>query len=199
MLTDDSLVSLYQTGDNNAFDQLLARYQDKVFQYILIMLNADQDAANDAFQDTFVRAITAIKEQRYQANGQFQAWIMRIARNIVLDSFRSKKTQRFVRQEHLNTAIDTPHDVLRETTYSESNAEIILMQQQSRADIRTLIDRLPEQQREVITLRYYQDLSFKEIAQLTGTSINTSLGRMRYAIINLRRMVQRREDFYIVG
>ncbi len=198
MLTDDQLVGLYKEGDNKAFDVLLERNQDRIFQYIYIMSNGDENAANDAFQDTFVRAIVAIREGRYQANGQFCAWLMRIARNIVLDAVRSRRTHRTIRQEITNEDGSMVGDILNDASLSEPDAEMQIVFSQSLDDVRMMIDLLPEAQREVVVMRFYQELSFKEIAELTNVSINTALGRMRYAMINLKRMAQRR-NLYLVG
>ncbi len=198
MLTDDQLVGLYQEGDNKAFDILLERNQERIFQYIFIMCNSDENAANDAFQDTFVRAIVAIREGRYHANGQFNAWLMRIARNIVLDNVRSNKTHRTIRQEITNESGELVGDILNNASLSEPDAEMQIVFSQSLDDIRMMIDLLPDTQREVVVLRYYQELSFKEIAELTNVSINTALGRMRYAMINLKRMAKHR-NLYLVG
>ncbi len=198
MLTDDQLVSLYQEGDNKAFDVLLERNQERIFQYIYIMSNGDENAANDAFQDTFVRAIVAIREGRYQANGQFGAWLMRIARNIVLDAVRSRKTHRTIRQEITNEDGSMVGDILNDASLSEPDVEMQIVFSQSLDDVRMMIDLLPEAQREVVVMRFYQELSFKEIAELTNVSINTALGRMRYAMINLKRMAHRR-NLYLVG
>ncbi len=198
MLTDDQLVALYQEGDNKAFDILLGRNQERIFQYIFIMCNSDENAANDAFQDTFVRAIVAIREGRYHANGQFSAWLMRIARNIVLDAVRSRKTHRTVRQEIINDDGSPAGDILNDASLSEPDTEMKIVFSQSLDDVKMMIELLPEAQREVVVLRYYQELSFKEIAELTNVSINTALGRMRYAMINLKRMAKHR-NLYLVG
>ncbi len=197
-LTDDELVGMYQKGDNSAFDVLLARSQERVFQYIYLMTNNDEDAANDAFQDAYVHAIVALREGRYQPTGQFQAWIMRIARNTVLDRHRSKRNRNTVRMEMVSEDSNQKMDLLNDASLSEPNAEMQMVFDQSLEDVRMMIDLLPDNQREVVILRFYEEMSFKEIAALTNVSINTALGRMRYALINLRRMAQHR-TLYLVS
>lgn len=198
MLADDVLVSLYREGDNEAFDTLLARYQTCVFTYILKLTSNDEDAANDVFQDTFVHAIMAIREGRYVASNQMQAWLMRIARNLVLDRMRSSRVRKHVNHEVVDAQGNVVRDFLDSYQLSECTVETQLMNQQSCSLVRALVDRLPDVQREVVEMRFYEELSFKEIAMLTGVSINTALGRMRYAMLNLKRMAQH-TDLHWVG
>ncbi len=197
-LTDDQLVGLYQEGDNSAFDELLARSQTRVFNYIYLMTNQNEDDANDAFQDTYVHAIMALREGRYQSNGQFQAWLLRIARNIVLDRCRSSRNRNTVRMESSDSNGNPKQDLLNDASLSEPNVEMQMVFDQSLDDVRMMIDLLPDSQREVIILRFYEEMSFKDIAALTNVSINTALGRMRYALINLRRMAKNR-TLYLVS
>lgn len=196
-LTDDQLVALYQEGEYKAFDELLARCQDRVYQYLYFMLN-DEDAANDAFQDTFVRAIMALREGRYRQNGQFRSWLLRVARNLVIDKFRGDKARRTTPLEMEDAQGETVVDVLNTAAYSEPDVEMATVLTESAEDVKMMINRLPEEQREVIIMRFYQELSFKEIADLTDVSINTALGRMRYALINLRRMAAHRNLYLAV-
>lgn len=182
-LTDEQLVAAYAKGDNNAFDTLLLRHKAKLFNYIVSMVK-DGDLADDIFQETFVKAITTIKQGRYNDQGKFSAWLCRIARNLVIDSFRQEKSECAV------SADGGSYDILNRAELSEGTIEDQLIGLQIESDIRALIDNLPEVQREVLTMRFYRVLSFKEIAELTGVSINTALGRMRYAILNLRRMAK---------
>ncbi len=196
MLSDEQLVSMYKEGNNEAFDALLAHNQARVFQYISFMVGGNADVANDVFQDTFVKAIIAIREGHYQESGQFGAWLQRIARNIILDNQRSKRTCRTVNNELVDKDGDIRGDLLDNQALSEPNAETRLVVSQSLSDVRMMVDRLPETQREVVVLRFFQEMSFKEIADFTNVSINTALGRMRYALINLRRMAERR-DLYL--
>ena len=195
--TDDELVALYQDGDYKAFDELLARSQDRVYQYLYFMLN-NEDAANDAFQDTFVRAIMALREGRYKQNGQFLPWLLRVARNLVIDRFRGQRTRRTTPLEIEDAQGESTIDVLNTAAYSEPDVEMATVLSESAEDVKMMINRLPEEQREVVIMRYYQELSFKEIADLTDVSINTALGRMRYALINLRRMASHRNLYLAV-
>ncbi len=195
--TDDELVALYQDGDYKAFDELLARSQDRVYQYLYFMLN-NEDAANDAFQDTFVRAIMALREGRYKQNGQFLPWLLRVARNLVIDRFRGQRTRRTTPLEIEDAQGESTIDVLNTAAYSEPDVEMATVLSESADDVKMMINRLPEEQREVVIMRYYQELSFKEIADLTDVSINTALGRMRYALTNLRRMAAHRNLYLAV-
>lgn len=196
-LTDDQLVALYQEGEYKAFDELLARSQDRVYQYLYFMLN-DEDAANDAFQDTFVRAIMALREGRYRQNGQFLPWLLRVARNLVIDRFRGDKAHRTTPLEMEDAQGESTINVLNTAAYSEPDVEMATILTESAEDVKMMINRLPEEQREVVIMRFYQEQSFKEIADLTDVSINTALGRMRYALINLRRMAAHRNLYLAV-
>lgn len=179
--TDDQLVASYASGNNEAFDALLQRHQSRVYNYIYQMVR-EKNLAEDIFQETFVKAITTIRQGRYSENGKFSAWISRIARNLVIDYFRQEKTEAAVSSD------DENFDVLNRKELSEETIEDIMIDDQIRADIRRLIRHLPKSQRQVLVMRYYRNLSFKEIAEATGVSINTALGRMRYAILNMRRI-----------
>lgn len=178
--TDDQLVAAYAKGNNGAFDALLQRYQSRVYNYIYQMVK-DRTLTEDIFQETFVKAITNIRQGRYAETGKFAAWINRIARNLVIDYFRQEKAEASVSSD------DENFDVLNRKELSEDTIEDLMVDNQIRADIRRLIRHLPKAQRQVLVMRYYRNLSFKEIAEATGVSINTALGRMRYAILNLRR------------
>ncbi|MBO4611807.1 MAG: sigma-70 family RNA polymerase sigma factor [Bacteroidaceae bacterium] len=195
--TDETLVRMYEEGDFQAFDVLLARHQDKVFGYIQSMVS-DTDLANDVFQDTFVKVIMAIRNGHYAESGQFSSWLMRIARNQVLDRFRSQRNpnRNVISHELVDGEGDLVADLFNDSSLCEPNIESKMLVEQSHDDVRMMIERLPEAQREVVNMRYFRDMSFKEIAEATGVSINTSLGRMRYAMINLRRMASHR-DLYL--
>ncbi len=197
-LSNDQLVALYQKGEHEAFDELLARSQERVFQYLFMMLKGNEDAANDAFQDTYVHAIMALREGRYQANGQFLPWLLRVARNLVIDGFRGQRTRRTSSLEIIDEEGNAKGNILDNAALCGPDAEMEMVFGESLDDVTMMVDRLPEAQREVVVLRFYQELSFKEIAELTGVSINTALGRMRYAMINLRRMASHR-NLYLVG
>lgn len=185
-LTDEQLVRAYAEGSNDAFDTLLRRHQDRIYNYILRIVKND-DVANDIFQETFVKAIQTIRLGRYTENGKFPAWISRIAHNLIIDYYRQEKS------ENHQSADLTEIDVLNRKELCEATIEDVIISNQIRDDVKYLIKELPELQREVLMMRYYQGLSFKEIAEITGVSINTALGRMRYAILNLRRIAQEKD------
>lgn len=186
-MTDENLVKVYAQGNNDAFDVLLKRHQDRIFNYILRIIK-NEDLANDIFQETFVKAILTIKQGGYTENGKFPAWISRIAHNLIIDYYRQEKS------ENLQSAdLEDNIDVLNRKELAEETIEDIIISDQIREDVRFLIKKLPPLQREVLNMRYYQNLSFKEIAEITGVSINTALGRMRYAILNLRRIAAEKD------
>lgn len=180
-LKDDELVNLYSKGNNRAFDVLLERYQQKLFSYILF-ITKDREISDDIFQETFMKAIITIKNGRYTADGRFYSWITRIAHNLIIDNFRVDKNENTV------SCDNEEYDLLNNQELCENNIESEIINLQILADVRKLVDFLPENQKEIVIMRFYQDMSFKEIAEATGTSINTALGRMRYAILNLRKM-----------
>ena len=182
-LTDDKLVSAYIKGDNQAFDILLKRHQTRVFNYILSVVK-NRDVADDIFQETFVKAIMTLKQGRYAETGKFSAWITRIAHNLIIDYYRQEKSENLVS----TTTDEDAADVLNRKELCDSNIEDFLIDEQIQCDVRRIIEALPENQREVLMMRYYKDMSFNEIAEATNVSINTALGRMRYAIINMRRI-----------
>ena len=181
-MTDHELVVLYEEGNDSAFDVLLARHQAYIYSYILFLVK-DSEVANDFFQDTFQRAIIAIRSHKYQTSGKFSAWLTRIAHNLIIDKSRECETTCTVREDFVKPK------ALNSLQLSEATREDEIIDRQSREGIRRLLDYLPEPQKEVVLLRFYDDLSFKEIAEQTGVSINTALGRMRYALINLRKLI----------
>ncbi|MDE7462646.1 MAG: sigma-70 family RNA polymerase sigma factor [Muribaculaceae bacterium] len=185
-MPDERLVKAYAQGSNEAFDALLKRHQDRVFNYIIRIVK-NEDLANDIFQETFVKAILTIKQGRYTENGKFPAWISRIAHNLIIDYYRQEKS------ENLQSTDLEDVDILNRKDLCEATIEDLIINDQILNDVKSLIQELPELQREVLQMRYYQNLSFKEIAEKTGVSINTALGRMRYAIINLRRIAAEKE------
>jgi len=182
-LTDEQLVAAYAKGDNKAFDSLLKRHQDRVFSYIFFIVK-DKDVADDLFQETFVKAITTIRQKRYTENGKFAAWITRIAHNLVIDYFRQQKNEGRVSTDNGEV------DILNRQELSDVSIEDVLIGRQVTNDVHRLIHALPDTQRRVLMMRYYRDMSFKEIAEATGVSINTALGRMRYALLNMRRLAK---------
>ncbi len=185
-MTDEQLVRAYAEGNNEAFDSLLKRHQDKTFNYILRVVK-NEDVANDIFQETFVKAILTIKQGRYTENGKFPAWISRIAHNLIIDYYRQEKS------ENMQSTDIEDIDILNKKELCEGTIEDQIISDQIRDDVKMLVTQLPDLQREVLTMRYYKNLSFKEIAEKTGVSINTALGRMRYAIINLRRIAAEKD------
>ncbi len=182
--TDEMLALLYIDGDNKAFDELLARNQQKLFSYIMFVVR-DPEIANDVFQETFVKVITKLQEGRYTDSGKFSFWLTRIAHNIIMDNYRQQRSAHIIEPSE-----DNDLNKLTGSQVMDINRENEFVNTQVLDDVRHLMDALPTAQREVVYMRYYQDLSFKEIAEMTGVSINTSLGRMRYALINMRRMAK---------
>lgn len=183
-ITDDELVSRYANGENEAFASLLNRHNKRIFSYILFYVK-DEDVANDIFQDTFFRAITVIRQHRYSANDKFFSFLCRVAHNLIIDYFRARKSENQVGEECLDYA-----NVLQQADLQDANVEDKLVASQILKDVKKLMNELPDSQREIVRMRFYENLSFKEIAELTNISINTALGRMRYAIMNMRRMAE---------
>ena len=181
-MTDEELALSYINGNNRAFDELLSRSQDKIFNYIIYIVK-DENLANDLFQETYLKAITKMQNGRYTDSGKFFWWLTRVAHNVIIDYYRAQKSSRIVEptkdNDLSNLNSNSVMDGCRESEMA--NAQVL-------RDVKKLMEALPEQQREVVFMRYYQELSFKEIAKITGVSINTSLGRMRYALINLRKL-----------
>ncbi len=184
--TDEQLVRLYEDGNDNAFDVLLERHQQMLFSYIFAFVH-DEDIANDVFQETFYKVINCIRSHRYTESGKFQAWIMRIARNMVIDVVRHKRPIIEIVDDKERTRL------LNNPLLSVGNIEDEYHNEQTFTQLETMITHLPEPQQEVIRMRIYEKRSFKEIAVLTNCSINTALGRMRYAILNLRKMAAKHD------
>lgn len=184
-MTDEELALSYVDGNNRAFDLLLSRNQSKLFSYILFVVH-DRETAEDLFQETFVKAIVRLQDGSYTASGKFGAWMMRIAHNVVMDWYRDMSSRHIVEVTKDNDLSNMGGDDVL-----EGNIEGRYVNTQVMADVRRLIDTLPPIQREIVFMRYFQELSFKEIAELTNVSINTALGRMRYAIINMRHTARK--------
>lgn len=180
-MTDEALVDLYARGNNSAFDVLLNRYKKNIHSYIFYIVR-NQDLTEDIFQETFMKVIMTIKQGRYTDTGKFKAWITRIAHNLIIDNFRQERNENTISNDEVEV------DLFNDMKLCDSNVEDNMVQEQVFTDIKRLVKHLPDNQREVLEMRYYQDMSFKEIADVTGVSINTALGRMRYAILNMRRM-----------
>ena len=184
-LSDQDLVSLYIKGNEDALEIIINRHRSRIFSYIIATIK-DKTLAEDFFQDTFIKVIKTLRGGRYNEEGKFLPWVMRIAHNLMIDYFRKAKRFRAVRGKNTdNEEIDIFNTIRNE----ELNIEELLVKDQVRNDVKELIERLPTEQKEVVKLRYYYDMSFKEISEFTDVSINTALGRMRYALINLRKVV----------
>ena len=184
-LPDQQLIHLFMSGDASALENLIVRHKDKIYTSIFLLVK-DKYLAEDIFQDVFIRVIDTIRSGRYTEEGKFLPWAMRIAHNLCVDHFRKVK-----RTPAIKTGDD--RDIFFFFYFSEDGVDRRMMQRQSHGRVREMLDRLPEDQREVIILRHYAELSFKEIATLTDCSINTALGRMRYGLINLRKMMQEKQ------
>ena len=185
--TDEELALAYVNGDNKAFDLLLSRNQTKLFSYIIFVVR-DREKAEDIFQETFVKVISRLQQRRYVTSGKFGAWLIRIAHNIIMDSYRERRIENVIETPEDNNLTNISSDNLLEL-----NIENQYVNDQVLEDVKKIMNLLPDTQREVVYMRYYQQLSFKEIAECTNVSINTALGRMRYAILNMRRMARTQE------
>jgi RNA polymerase sigma-70 factor (ECF subfamily) len=181
---DQQLVNQFLGGDSSAIESLIYKYKDRVYTYI-IMVVKNQDLANDIFQDTFIKVIKSLKRKKYEDRGNLISWIIRIAHNLIIDYFRKEKRLPTIN----NSTAD--YDLFNSQEYSDTNIEEMMIQTQIREDVKKLIDTLPFEQKQVVLLRIYGNLSFKEISDLTNVSINTALGRMRYALINMRKTIEK--------
>ncbi len=187
--TDDELVKLYEKGNNAAFEILLMRYKSKVYSYIFMIVR-NKELTEDIFQDTFIKAIATIQQGRYVESGRFLGWVNRIAHNLIIDYFRREKN------ENTFSSDSVDYDIVNNAKLSEKSFEDTLSNEQVLNDVVRLIDYLPESQQSVVRMRFFEDLSFKEIADKTDVSINTALGRMRYALLNMRRIAAE-NDVYL--
>jgi RNA polymerase sigma factor (sigma-70 family) len=187
-LSDSNLISLYVAGDENAFELLLNRHKNKVFTTILLIVK-DTYTAEDLLQDTFIKAIHTIKSGRYNEEGKFSSWICRIAHNLAIDFFRKEKRSPVI-------TLEDGSNILNVLSFAEESAESVQIKEETHARLRELIQQLPPAQKEVLIMRHYADMSFQEIAEATGVSINTALGRMRYALINLRKKLSTDNNVY---
>lgn len=185
-LADEVLVRLYTQGNNSAFDTLLKRYEKKVFSYLLYSVK-NQELAEDLFQDVFIKIIVRIKNGQYAENGKFASWLMRIVHNHLIDYYRTSPSDKIISNDSSEVDLFNNADIA-----INENREQEMIDQQTLKEVKDLIDKLPDNQREVLIMRVYDELSFKEIAEKTHCSINTALGRMRYAILNLRQMAMER-------
>jgi RNA polymerase sigma-70 factor (ECF subfamily) len=180
--TDYELITSFINGDERSIELLILRHKSKIYSYISLYIRS-RDLADDVFQDTFLKVVQSIRAGRYQDDGKFVSWVMRIAHNLIIDHFRHEKQMGIVLTD------DYEADLFNSRRLSEDNVEDVMVRRQVMRDVRHLISELPEDQREVVIMRHYAGMSFKEIADMTGVSINTALGRMRYALINMRRMM----------
>ncbi|MBE0676100.1 MAG: sigma-70 family RNA polymerase sigma factor, partial [Bacteroidales bacterium] len=177
------LIERFINGDQSSIEKLIQLHKNKVYGYISMYIR-DQALAEDIFQDTFLKVIQSLKAGRYQDNGRFLSWVMRIAHNLIIDHFRREKQMNVISND------DYECDIFNSRRLADANVEEVLVKRQVVKDVRKLIQMLPEDQREVVILRHYTGLSFKEIADITNVSINTALGRMRYALINMRKLME---------
>ena len=185
-LSDYELIKQFMNGSQPSIEELITRYKSKVYTYILLMVK-NQQLAEDLFQETFIKVIQSLKMNKYKDNGKFVSWVIRIAHNLVIDHFRKEKQINTCNNE------DYEADLFNSSKFSAKNIEQLIVHDQIIKDVRKLIDELPDDQREVVMLRHYGQLSFKEIAEQTDVSINTALGRMRYALINMRKMIEEKK------
>lgn len=183
-MTDDELIRQFANGNNQAFDVLLTRHKSRVFTYILMVVR-NRDLAEDIFQESFMKVIMTIKQGRYTESGKFYAFVTRIAHNLIIDHFRRERNENTVSNEEFGEV-----DLFNNLKLCEDTVEDVLVRNQVLDDVTKLMRHLPENQQEVVKLRFFEDYSFKEIADMTGVSINTALGRMRYAVLNMRRMAE---------
>lgn len=187
-VNDSELISAYIKGDENAFTILVNRYKSKIYTTIYLVVK-DTYVAEDLTQDTFIKAIRTLKEGRYNEEGKFLPWILRIAHNLAIDYFRRAK-------RYPNVVFEDGSSVFNSLSFAEDSIESVQVRKETHENLRSLIKKLPHQQREVLIMRHYEDMSFQEIAESTGVSINTALGRMRYALINLRKMMSKTKYAY---
>ena len=186
MISDYELIQRFINGETSCFDQIINRHKNKIFAYISLYIR-DQALAEDLFQDTFMKVIQSVRAGKYQDNGKFISWVMRIAHNLIIDHFRRIKQMNTISND------DYESDLFNSKKLCDSNVEDDMISKQIQKDVRKMISFLSDDQREVIILRHYAGLSFKEIADLTGVSINTALGRMRYALINMRKLMEEKK------
>lgn len=181
--SDQVLLKSYVDGNQASIEVLIERHRRKVYNYILMMVR-EPHTADDIFQETFIKVVKSLDRGKYSENGKFISWVLRIAHNQIIDHFRAKK------QAGITTSEEAGFDLLNNSKFSEMNVEDRMIQDQTETDVRKLIEYLPVEQREVVVMRHFLGLSFKEIAEQTNVSINTALGRMRYALINLRKLIE---------
>ncbi len=183
VLTDQQLVEGFVKGEKNYMQELIKRHKDRVYTYILLIVK-NPHVADDIFQDTFIKVIKSLEKNKYVDKGKFISWVIRIAHNLTIDYFRKSKNQNTYSND------DSEMDILNSPKFSDGTIEDKMIDRQTENDVRFLIDKLPDNQKQVVMMRHYGNMSFKEIAEQTGVSINTALGRMRYALINMRKLME---------
>jgi RNA polymerase sigma factor (sigma-70 family) len=186
VISDYDLILRFINGEQLCFEQLIHRHKNKIFAYISLYIR-DQALAEDIFQDTLLKVIQSVRAGKYSDNGKFLSWVMRIAHNLIIDHFRRIKQMNTISNDNYES------DLFNSKSFAEDSIEDSLIKQQIHKDVRNMISSLPDDQREVVILRHYAGLSFKEIADITDVSINTALGRMRYALINLRKLMEEKK------
>lgn len=184
-LNDNELVQKFINGDKDSLEILICRHKSRVFSYILLIVK-NQELAEDVFQETFIKVIRSLKRGKYIENGKFVSWVLRISHNLIIDHFRKEKLKGVISND--NSSVD----IFNSQKFAEDTIEDQLVNNQILTEVKELILELPEDQQQVIYMRHYMELSFKEIAEQTGVSINTALGRMRYALINLRKLIEQK-------
>ncbi len=182
-LNDNELVQRFIEGDQNSLEILIHRHKNRVYSYILLIVK-NQELAEDIFQETFIKVIRSLKRGKYVENGKFVSWVLRISHNLIIDHFRKEKLQGTISNDSIEV------DLFNSNKFSEATIEDQMVNSQILSEVKELVQELPEDQQQVIYMRHYMDMSFKEIAEQTGVSINTALGRMRYALINLRKLIK---------
>jgi RNA polymerase sigma-70 factor (ECF subfamily) len=182
-LNDQELVNRFVKGEKDCMQELIKRHKDRVYTYILLIVK-NAEVADDLFQDTFIKVIQSLKRRKYKDEGRFVSWVLRIAHNLTIDYFRKNKNQNTLSNDQ------GEYDLLNNAKFSERTVEDNIISDQTTRDVRFLIDKLPKDQKQVVLMRHYGNMSFKEIAEQTGVSINTALGRMRYALINMRKLAE---------
>ncbi|MCF8362019.1 MAG: sigma-70 family RNA polymerase sigma factor [Prolixibacteraceae bacterium] len=185
-LSDNELIQSYVDGDHASLETLINRYKNKIFTYILVTVK-NHHLAEDIFQDAFIKVVRSLKSGKYIDNGKFASWVMRIAHNLVIDHYR--------REKNMSTCSNdaSEYDLFNSTKFSDENIEDLMINDQILNSVKDLVEELPEDQKQVVKMRHYMDMSFKEIAEQTNVSINTALGRMRYALINLRKLIEEKQ------
>lgn len=187
--SDFDLVKEFINGNNSSIEFLINRHKDRVFTYIVLLVK-DEQLAEDIFQDTFIKVVNSLRKKSYKEEGRFVGWVLRIAHNLVIDHFRKAKNIRTVSNDEDNV------DFLNSAKFSDPTVDQEMAKDQLHGNVRQLVDKLPFEQRQVVIMRHFMDMSFKEISSYTNVSINTALGRMRYALINMRKMIDEQEHAF---